>query len=284
MKSFLEGDIPTAGAMSLLQSPWAIHRDYFTSALNAALSKEAAQPLDPVRDGATVIIPVSGVMTPRGSFGGTSSFALAEFVRSAAQNPKVGTIIMDISSPGGSVYGTEELASAVFDARQVKPVVAVANPMAASAAYWLGSQASAFYASTSADVGSVGVYTMHADLSKVLEDMGVNITLISAGEKKVDGNPFQPLSEGALADIQASVDSAYQQFLGAVARGRGITKADVEQKHGKGALVEASVAANSGMIDGVMTLRDVVMKYSSSRSRLSLMRRRSAVRGMAASL
>lgn len=262
----------------LLNYPWALSKDYLPVALHAFSKVKKAEDVpaqpDPVREGATVVMPLQGILTPRRSYFGTGSFDFAETIRACASNPKIGAIVLDVDSPGGVTYGIEEAALAVFEARKSKPVVAVANAMACSAAYWIASQASAFYATPSADVGSVGVYSMHMDMSKALETEGLSVTLISAGEKKVDGNPFEPLTDRAKADIQASVNESYQQFLNAIARGRGITAAEVEEKHGQGAIVSAKKASGLGMIDGVMTLREAITKISSSRNRLSLLRRR----------
>lgn len=245
-------------------------------ALRALSGTSAKAPADPVRDGGTMVIPVQGVVTPKGYYGGTSLERLGDQVRAAAADDKVGVIVLNIYSPGGSVYGTQEAADAIFEARAVKPVVAVANPLAASAAYWLGSQASAFYASPSADVGSVGVYAGHTDESGFEEKIGMKTTLIASDDspKKVAGNPYEPLSDEARADVQASVNESMAAFVAAIARGRGVPAAKVLKDFGHGDVLSAPRALSAGMIDGVMTLRDVVAKYGSSRNRLALMRRR----------
>jgi len=239
--------------------------------------QKAAKQNDPIRQGGTAIVNISGVLSPKGS-SGTSTERLAAQMRDLAADKKIGAIILNVESPGGFVYGTPEAADAIYEARKSKPVVAVATTMAASAAYWLASQSSAFYASPSADVGSVGVYASHTDTSGFEDKIGFKTTLVSAGPKKVLGNPYEALTEEAQAEIQESVDESYQSFLNAIARGRGISAKDVASGHGEGALVSAHKAQGKGMIDGVMTLQEVVSKYSSSRSRLSLMRRQAAAR------
>lgn len=261
----------------LLSGPWALDRNWATRAyrsMSDPTPREAAAQPDPVREGATIIIPLHGMMTAKGSWWSTSTDAFTDLIRASGDNAKIGAIVLDINSPGGSTYGVEEAAEAVFALRQVKPVIAVANHLACSAAWHVATQASAVYASPSADVGSLGVYSMHVDESKYLEDIGVKVSLISAGPKKVAGNPFEPLSDQARADIQADVDASYQTFLANVARGRGISADEVKAKHGEGASVMAATAHANGMIDGIMTLRDAIAKVSSSRSRLALMRRR----------
>ena len=85
----------------------------------------------------------------------TEAFGAA-FDRAAADS-SIGAIVLNIDSPGGSVYGVEELADKIYKARGTKPVYAVANSLAASAAYWIGSAASQLYVTPSGEVGSIGV-------------------------------------------------------------------------------------------------------------------------------
>jgi ClpP class serine protease len=105
--------------------------------------------------------------------------------------------------------------------RQIKPVTAFVNDMAASAAYGIASAASEIVTSPTSILGSIGVVMLHADRSGELAAQGVKPTLIFAGSHKVDGNPFEPLSDAVRADLQASVDAHYRQFLDTVAQGRG---------------------------------------------------------------
>jgi ClpP class serine protease len=100
-------------------------------------------------------------------------------------------------------------------------VTAFVNDMAASAAYGLASAANEIVISPTSIVGSIGVVMLHADRSGELAAQGVKPTLIFAGSHKVDGNPFEPLSDAVRADLQASVDVHYRQFLDTVAAGRG---------------------------------------------------------------
>lgn len=279
--------LEAAGARTL----WAMHPTYLTALLQsaslgallpealrglAALTSpsQARAPADPIREGATLVIPLNGPVSPRGSYGGTSTDRFADQVRAAATDDKVGTTIVPISSPGGMVWGTEEAADAVFEHRQVKPIIAVAAPYSFSAAHWIGSQASAYYASSSADVGSVGVRTGHVDTSGFEDKIGMKTTLIASSPKKVAGHPYGPLTDEDRAEIEADIMETNARFIAAIARGRGLTAAQVPEIHGEGQTFSAARAATSGMIDGVMTLRDVVAKYSSSRTRLALMRRR----------
>lgn len=182
-----------------------------------------------------------------------STQRLEQTVSALTQDPEIGAIILDVDSPGGLVTGVPEAADAIFRARQTKKVGAIVNPLAASAAYWLASQASEIVAVPSGYVGSIGVFMLHADCSGLMEEVGVAWTFIHAGENKVEGNSFEPLSESARAFFQSEVDTVYRNFLSAVARGRDVTSAKVEAEFGQGRTFMAEKAKRLGMVDRLAT-------------------------------
>lgn len=245
-----------------------------------------AKAADPIREGSTVVMPISGVLAPSGVYGGAGTYTdvFAQRIQEFAADPKIGAIVLRIRSPGGLVWGTQETGDAIYAARQAKPVIAVADPYAFSAAYWLATQATAFYASPSADVGSVGVRSGHTDVSGFEDKIGMKTTLIASHPDKISGNPYGPLSDEDRADIQASVDASNVKFVQAIARGRNMPASHVPAVHGSGKTFSADQAAATGAIDGVMTLNEVIVKYSSSRSRLDLMRRKAAIRTLATAI
>jgi signal peptide peptidase SppA len=194
--------------------------------------------------GTVAIIPVYGVLTPRADLmseisGGTSVQRLTETFRAAVADDGVSAIVLDIESPGGSSDLIPELATEMRQARGTKPIVAVANTRAASAAYWLGSQADEFVVSPSGDVGSIGVFATHNDISKMQQDLGVKTTLISAGQFKTEGNPFEPLTEEAVQAIQERVDEMYGMFVSDVAKGRNVGVDTVRSDFGQGRMLSA---------------------------------------------
>jgi signal peptide peptidase SppA len=269
---------------TLLASPWALRRELMPLATRVlvrlsrgeTISAEDRQAVEAGREvwaartkqsqgyaGDTAVIGIYGVMTQRGeaqdlSTPTASSSRIANAVRQAAADPAVGAIVLDIDSPGGSVYGIQELGDVIYQARQAKPVLAVANSLAASAAFWAGSQASEFYAAPGGEVGSVGVYAMHVDYSEALKKEGVAVSYISAGKFKVEGNPYQPLDDAARAAVQTTIDGYYSDFVRAVARGRNVSQTSVRQGMGQGRVLLAGPAQAEKMIDGVRTLGEVV--------------------------
>ncbi|MCL6455737.1 MAG: S49 family peptidase, partial [Ralstonia pickettii] len=220
-------------------------------------------------NGSIAVLPMYGVVTQRGNMaddisgpGSMSTQMFSQSLRSALADDSVDAILMDIDSPGGSVYGVQELADEIYQARGQKPVVAIANSLAASAAYWLGSAASEFYVTPGGEVGSIGVWSAHEDWSKALAEAGITTTLISAGKFKTEGNPYGPLSADAQAFMQSRVDDYYGAFTKAVARQRGVPVATVRDGMGQGRVLGAQAAKEAGMVDDIATFDDVIRRIS----------------------
>lgn len=223
------------------------------------------------RNGAIAVMPLYGVMVQRHNLmtetsGGLSTEAFGRAFAMALSDPGISAIVLDIDSPGGHVMGTPELADIVYGARGRKPVMAVANSMAASAAYWVASQADEIAVTPSGEVGSIGIVAAHQDISKAEEQDGVKTTLISAGRKKTLGNPYEPLSEEARADIQGQADKYYDMFVRGIARGRGVTPGTVRAGFGEGGMVMAAEAVKLGMADRVATLDQTIERLIGKRS------------------
>lgn len=221
--------------------------------------------------GAIAVLPMYGVVTQRGNMaddisgpGSMSTQLFAQSLRSALADDSVDAILIDVDSPGGSVYGVQELADEIYQARGQKPVVAVANSLAASAAYWLGSAASEFYVTPGGEVGSIGVWSAHEDWSKALAEAGVTTTLISAGKYKTEGSPYEPLSADAQSFMQSRVDDYYSAFTKAVARNRGVPIASVRDGMGQGRVLGAQAAKDAGMVDGIDTFDGVLRKLTAT--------------------
>lgn len=217
------------------------------------------------RHGTVAVIPIYGVLTPRANMmsamsGGTSAEEVARSISAALADPEVDGIVLDIDSPGGNVAGITELASVIRAGRTQKPIAAVANHLAASAAFWAGSAASEFVATSSATVGSIGVIAAHDDLTEQLAAEGIKRTIISAGKFKAEGALGQPLSTEAIAAVQADVESFYSIMVSDIARGRGVSVDVVRSGFGQGRTVLAKAALDLGMIDRIGSLEDTIRR------------------------
>ena len=208
--------------------------------------------------GDTAVIPIVGPITKRPDifaslFGldGTTTGGIRARLDRALADPRVGRILLHVDSPGGEVDGITELAGAIRAARAIKPVTAWVDSMAASAGYWLAAQANDMHVTPSGSVGSVGVFSLHLDRSKMLEQIGLTPTYIQAGKYKTEESPLQPLSADAKAEIQKRVDAFHSMFVRDVALGRGVTESTVRTQYGEGRLVLARDAVRLGMADAV---------------------------------
>jgi signal peptide peptidase SppA len=215
--------------------------------------------------GRVAVVPVHGTITQRAGLvadfsGGVSTEALGQQLDQLARDPGVKAIVLAVDSPGGSVSGVPELAAKIRGLRAEKKIVAVADSTAASAAYWLASQASEVYVTPGGMAGSVGVIVAHVDQSKLEEVMGVKTTLVTAGKYKGELDPSVPLSEDARANLQALADEFYGMFVNDVAKGRGVAPAKVKADFGQGRMLTAQDAKAAGMADGVRALEEVLAK------------------------
>lgn len=220
---------------------------------------------DSGRVGSLAIVPLYGAIVPRANLftemsGGTSLEKFQAALLDADRDPDVSTIIIDVASPGGSVDLVPETAEVIRNLKT--PTVAVANTDAASAAYWLASQASEFAVTPSGEVGSIGVWTAHRNIVGAEQKAGIETTLISAGKYKVEGHPFGPLEDEARAAIQAKVDHYYDLFVQDVARGRGTSAEHVRNGFGQGRMVTSTEAVRLGMADRVATLDQILTERS----------------------
>lgn len=227
--------------------------------------------------GAIAVLPLYGMITQRAGMmeemsGGTSCETFVAQLQQLAADPNVVAIVIDVDSPGGGVYGVPEAAKAIYDARAAKPIVAVSNSLNASAAYWLSSQAHEVVASPSSETGSIGVYTAHRDESAKNAADGIQYTLISAGKYKVEGNPFEPLTDEAATAMQSRVQGVYDAFVADVARGRGVSVEAVISGYGQGRVVGAKQAVAINLADRVDTMEGTLKRLSVPLNRAAIMR------------
>lgn len=213
--------------------------------------------------GGIAVIPVVGTITQRAGMmtewsGGTSTQQISAALADALADETISQVLIEFDTPGGSVYGVQELADEIVAGRKKKPIVGIANSLSASAGYWLMSQCSECYVTPGGEVGSIGVWQAHEDWSAAMQAAGVKVTMISAGKYKTEGHPYGPLDEDAKAFLQSRTDDYYAAFTKAVARGRGVPVESVRSGMGQGRVLGADAALAEKMVDGVMAPADLV--------------------------
>ena len=270
-------------AARLFGVPLAIHRpklDVILSVLGARIgladlaapvgyTPAARAPGPP--SGKVAVIPIHGTLVRRTS-GIEAESGLASYTGIAAQldaalaSPEIAAILLDIDSPGGESGGVFDLADRIRAASQVKPVWAVANDMAFSAAYALASAATRVFVARTGGVGSIGVIAMHVDQSVKDAQDGVRYTAVFAGERKNDLNPHEPISTEAHAVLKAEVDRIYDLFVETVARHRGLDADTVRAT--EAGLFFGPDAVATGLADAVGSLDDALTQLTQSLSPL----------------
>lgn len=268
-------------AGEFLRTPWAMLPEYLSLLTGAMQTAAAGDPSDldemlarqaaaarktATQPGGIAVLPLVGVFTQRGSFmdeifggGSIPTQHVTDTVQQLAADRRVAAIVLDIDSPGGSVGGLQELSDALYAARAAKPVVAVANSLAASAAYWVGSAAGEFVVTPEGQAGSIGVWTAHVNAAEFYRQMGVEVTLVAAGKYKTEGHPFGPLGDEARAHLQSQVDDYYDLFVRAVKRNRGAdTYKEVREGYGEGRVLTAHAAVKANLADRVAPMSQVL--------------------------
>lgn len=216
------------------------------------------------------VIPVQGIIAKKMNLfhqisGGISTELLGRDIEHSLDNDDVHSIILDIDSPGGTVDGTEDLGELIFNARERKPIVGLANGLIASGAYWIGSAASKLYiANNTTEVGSIGVVATHYDYSKANEKQGVAITEIYAGKFKRIASENKPLTKEGRQSIQDRIDYLYSIFVDTVARNRGVDSVTVLDNMADGRLFIGQQAIDAGLVDGVSTMTALIEQLNSN--------------------
>ena len=217
-------------------------------------ARNGSQPFAVV-DGIAVI-EIAGTLVHRGAWLGQSSGltsyeGIAAQLQAALADPAVRGIALDIDSFGGEVAGAFDLADRIRAARAQKPVQAFVADHALSAAYALASQADRIILPRTGAVGSIGVVAMHSDMSGALDQKGIAVTLIHAGARKVDANPYQPLPKAVRDRIAGELEDLRQLFAETVAEGRG-RRLDTSRALGtEAAVFRGEAAIFAGLADEV---------------------------------
>jgi len=191
--------------------------------------------------------------------GGTSAELFGKAFDRVLNDDNVRAIVIRTDSPGGAVTGVPELADKIYESRGAKPVIAVVDPMMASAAYWIGSAADEIVSTPSAlDIGSIGVLSIHHETSRRDEREGDTYTVIRSVERKAEGLSVEPLSDEARARLQERAEMLHERFVEAVARNRGVSVDVVNEQFGRGGTLTADEALAVGMIDRIATFESVI--------------------------
>ncbi|KER01553.1 S49 family peptidase [Photorhabdus temperata] len=202
------------------------------------------------------VIPIQGTLVQKlGSLrpysGMTGYDGIRQSFLTALYDPEVNGICLDIDSPGGEVAGCFDLVDEIYSARGTKPIHAILSENAYSAAYALASAADKIHVPRTGGVGSIGVIVIHCDWSQRIKEDGLQVTIITYGDRKAESNPYVPLTEQARGAIQDDVDVMGKLFVSTVARNRGISEKTIRDT--QAACFLAVEGVGLGLADEVIT-------------------------------
>ena len=168
----------------------------------------------------------------------------------ALENENVETIILNIDSPGGMIAGIEPVLDAILAGRKQKTIIAKVDDLAASGAYWLASQAETITANSLAEIGSIGVYTVYVDSTKLYQEVGFDVIIIRSGEHKGMGMSGVPITDNQVKAVQEVIDGLCDKFIDSIAVGRNM-KPEIVRELATGRVWLAEPAQALGLIDGI---------------------------------
>ncbi len=235
----------------------------------AAVAKRLGRPLDnsqsvEMREGGVAVLTIAGPIFPRANLlndisGATSVQMLALDLQAMLDQPDVRAIVLAIDSPGGVVNGVSDLADMIAAARGIKPIIAVTDGMAASAAYWLAAAASEIVISETSMLGSIGVV---AAATVQVEPNLAGERIIDIVSSNAENKVPDPLTADGAATIRATLDAIEHVFIARVARFRGVSAEKVATDFGRGGLVVGAQAVAAGMADRIGTIEDVIAELA----------------------
>ena len=211
------------------------------------------------------IIPVEGTLVHKlGSMrpysGMTGYDGIKASLFNALDDDEVRGVLFDIDSPGGEVSGCFDLADTIYGVRGVKPMRAVCDEMACSAAYAIASAADRVTLPRTAYAGSIGVIFLHIDLSKALAKDGISVTMLKYGAAKFEGNEFEPLRAETIERFQREIDRAGEMFVALVARNRSLDPKAVRAT--EGASFAGDDVVDLGLADAVESADETFLDFA----------------------
>ena len=210
-----------------------------------------------------LVIPAIGVIEKRMNIfmdisGGVSTQLLQENIINAVENSSVDAIVLAMESPGGNLDGMKELADTIFNLRGTKPIIAYADGIMASAAYYIGSAADKVTAFDTAQVGSIGVVVVHREFSEAYKEAGIKPTIFRSGPLKFAPNSYEKISSEVAKNTQGIVDHYAEMFYQDVSKYRSENIEKISNEWGTGAVFPARIANEMGLIDNIMTLDQTI--------------------------
>lgn len=213
--------------------------------------------LEPVRRiGNVAVLEVEGTLVAKGKWTGawsgmTSYEGLNAQITDLRADDGVRGVVLEVDSFGGEVAGAFDCADQIAALAAEKPVIAILTDHACSAGYLLASAARSIVIPRSGMAGSIGVISMHVDMSRALDEAGLTVTILTGGKNKADGTPYAPLPKETAEKFRAEMEALRSIFAETVGRYRG-DRLDTEKALATEAETYTGQAAvDAGLADAV---------------------------------
>jgi protease-4 len=174
-----------------------------------------------------------------------------------ATDPAVKAIVVRVNSPGGSVVASDAIYRALLEFE--RPVVIWMDEMAASGGYYIACGGDYVFAHPDTLTGSIGVISQFLNVEELLEEVGVDVVVITSGPRKDIGSPFREMTEEERALWEGITDEVYEEFVELVAQARDLPLEEVRDL-ADGSVYTGRQAHALGLVDEVGTLDDAVAK------------------------
>lgn len=183
---------------------------------------------------------------------------LVPIIVSLAEDENVKGLVMRVNSPGGAVFGSEQIGEALdYFQSKGKPLAVSMGDYAASGGYWISCHANRIFADPLTVTGSIGIFGLIPNVQGLTDKLGVNFEMVSTNPQSAFPSLFKSMNPEQLAGMQEMVEAGYDQFVGRVAAGRKMTEAKV-RKIGEGRVWDAVTALKIGLVDQLGGLQDAV--------------------------
>jgi protease-4 len=185
------------------------------------------------------------------------------------KDKKIKAVVLRINSPGGSAVASEQILQAINDLKKIKkiPVIVSMGDVAASGGYYIACQADKIYAEPNTITGSIGVFGMIPDVSKLMETkLGIHFDTVKTAPLAEGVTGVFPMSKPTLDYFQRDVDRVYDVFLSRVAKGRNKSKEEIHTI-AQGRIWTGNMAKNNGLVDEIGSLEDAVL-YASTKANI----------------
>lgn len=188
----------------------------------------------------------------------TSSRSVNSQLKRHKKDNSIKAIILHIDSPGGGVAASQEIYEAVRRVRDSgKPVVACMASVAASGGYYAALGADSIMAGPGTTTGSIGVIAEIPNFTKLMDKLGISMTIIKSGRYKDSGTPYREMNAADHQYLQSWIDESYDQFITTVATERGLSLEEAK-KLGDGRVFSGRQAYENALIDTLGTFDDAV--------------------------